>query len=59
MREHKELCLHLLRKITTSETLEEYTEVVKELKSHEICRQLTEFREWVEKTCLSTYQVID
>ena len=59
MREHKELFLDLLRKIATSETFEEYTEVVKELKSREIWALPTAagFREWVEKTCLSTYQV--
>ena len=59
MREHKELCLQLLRKIGTSETSEEYTEEVKELKSHEIWAlpKAVGFREWVEKKWLSTYRV--
>ena len=59
MRELKELCLQLLRKIAISETFEEYTEAVKELKSHEIWAlpKAAGFREWVEKTCLSTYKV--
>ena len=59
MREHKELCLELLRKFVTSETFEEYTEAVKELKSHEIWAlpKAAGFREWVKKTWLSTYQV--
>ena len=59
MREHKELCLLLLRKIATSEAFKEYTEVVKELKSHEIWAlpKAGGYREWVGKIWLSTYQV--
>ena len=57
MREHKKLCLQLLRKITTFETFEEYTEPVKELKIHEIWALLKAagFRESVEETWLSNY----
>ena len=58
MREHKELCLQLLRKIATFETSEEYAEEVKELKSREIWAlpKAVGFREWVEKKWLSTYR---
>ena len=59
MTEHKELCLQLLRKSAISETFEEYTEAVNKLKSHEIWAlpKAVGFREWVEKTGLSTYKV--
>ena len=50
MREHKKLCLQLLRKIATSETFEEYTEAVKALESHEIWAlpKAAGFCEWVD-----------
>ena len=52
MRDHKETCLKLLRKLTASESFEEYADAEKELKSREIwvMSKAASFREWVDKT---------
>ena len=59
MRDHKETCLKLLRKLTASESFEEYAEAEKELKSREIwvMSKAASFREWVDKTWLQIHQV--
>ena len=58
MRDHKETCLKLLRKIAASESFE-YTNTENELKSHEIWvkSKAASFREWLDKTWLPIHQV--
>ena len=59
MRDHKETCLKLLRKLTASESFEEYADAEKELKSREIwvMSKAASFREWVDKTWLPMHQL--
>ena len=59
MRDHKETCLKLLRKLTASESFEEYADAEKESKSREIwvMSKAASFREWVDKTWLPIHQV--
>ena len=59
MRDHKETCLKLLRKIAASESFEKYSNAEKELKRHEIwvMPKAASFRDWVDKTWLPIHQV--
>ena len=59
MRDHKETCLKLLKKIAALESFEEYADAQEELKSQEIrvMPKAASCPEWVDKTWLPIHQV--